>query len=88
MGVRARLTAWYAGLLAVTVAALAWFVVTRLEADLTRSVDRGLAVAARRIAHSWTSRDFREVSAAALPTAAGARCSTRGGGCSPPPATR
>jgi signal transduction histidine kinase len=69
MAVRARLTAWYAGLLALTVAALGWFVVTRLQADLTRSVDAGVRVAAERIAHG----DFRAVSAAALPSGAGAQ---------------
>jgi signal transduction histidine kinase len=69
MKVRARLTAWYAALLALTVAALAWFVVARLEGDLTRAVDDRLDVAAQRIAHG----DFQAVSAAALPAGAGAQ---------------
>src|SRR4051795_9491616 len=50
MGVRVRLTAWYAGLVAVTVAALAWFVVGRLQAEEARAIDGTLAVAAERIA--------------------------------------
>jgi signal transduction histidine kinase len=46
MAVRARLTAWYAGLAALTVAALGWFVVAQLHAGLVREIDRSLAAAA------------------------------------------
>jgi two-component system OmpR family sensor kinase len=47
---RTRLTAWYVGLLALIVAALAAFVVDRLDAGLTSGVDRTLAATATQIA--------------------------------------
>jgi signal transduction histidine kinase len=48
MAVRARLTAWYAGLVALTVAALAWFVVAQLHTGLIREIDRSLTASAGR----------------------------------------
>jgi signal transduction histidine kinase len=49
---RTRLTAWYVGLLAVVVACLAAFVVSRLNAGLTGAVDRTLSGAAAQIRKS------------------------------------
>lgn len=46
---RLRMTAWYVALLAVIIAALGVFVVVRLRADLTRSIDDGLRPAAAQI---------------------------------------
>jgi signal transduction histidine kinase len=49
---RTRLTAWYVGLLAVVVACLLVFVVSRLNAGLTGAVDRTLSGAAAQIRKS------------------------------------
>jgi signal transduction histidine kinase len=50
--VRTRLTAWYVALLAIVVACLAAFVVSRLNAGLTGAVDRTLSGAAAQIRKS------------------------------------
>jgi signal transduction histidine kinase len=50
--VRTRLTAWYVGLLAVVVACLLAFVVSRLNGGLTGAVDRTLSGAAAQIRKS------------------------------------
>jgi signal transduction histidine kinase len=50
--VRTRLTAWYVALLAIVVACLAAFVVSRLDAGLTGAVDRTLSGAAAQIRKS------------------------------------
>ncbi|HEX3317351.1 MAG TPA: ATP-binding protein [Solirubrobacteraceae bacterium] len=47
--IRVRLTAWYVALLAVMIAALGVFVVTRLRADLTADADRSLRSGAAQI---------------------------------------
>ena len=47
--IRVRLTAWYVALLAVMIAALGVFVVTRLRADLTADADRSLGSGAAQI---------------------------------------
>ncbi len=49
---RTRLTAWYVALLAIVVACLAAFVVSRLDAGLTGAVDRTLSGAAAQIRKS------------------------------------
>jgi signal transduction histidine kinase len=63
--IRIRLTAWYVALLALVLVALGAFALTRLQSDLTGSVDRALARAAGPIARA--DDDFSEVSAAVLP---------------------
>ena len=69
MPIRVRLTAWYAVLLAVIVAAVGAFVVVRLRGDLTDSIDAGLRPAARQIAagyHAEGGAEFRDVSRTVL----------------------
>ena len=81
--VRLRLTAWYVGLLALVMAALAAFVVTRLRADLVEEIDRTLSSAAGQIAHGYAVEgpsEFRDTAAAVLPGAgSGAQVLDRAG---------
>ena len=63
---RWRLTAWYAALLTLVVAAIGAFVAWRLDADLTQQVDRDLRPAAAQIAH-----DYRQEGDAELRDSAG-----------------
>jgi heavy metal sensor kinase len=61
--VRVRITAWYVVLLAVIVAAVGAFLVVRLRADLTRSIDGTLRPAAGQIAgdyHAEGTPDFQD----------------------------
>jgi heavy metal sensor kinase len=51
--IRARLTAWYIGLLVLVIAAMAAFVVTRLQADLTHDIDRSLRSDAAQISGGY-----------------------------------
>ncbi|MDX6653011.1 MAG: two-component system, OmpR family, sensor kinase [Solirubrobacterales bacterium] len=65
MPIRARLTAWYVGLLALILIATGAFVITRLRADLRGEVDESLTSAAVQIARGYQSegeKDFRDVS--------------------------
>jgi heavy metal sensor kinase len=77
--IRARLTAWYVGLLALILAALGGFLVVRLRADLIHAVDQGLDLRAAQISLGLGSAngtgngagigcegEFRDVSDASL----------------------
>jgi heavy metal sensor kinase len=73
--IRARLTAWYAVLLAAIVVALSTFLVLQLKDDLEGSVNREVRDASAHIAEVYAregTQDFREVSATVLPTGAAA----------------
>jgi heavy metal sensor kinase len=68
--IRVRLTGWYVLVLAVVVAGLGAFVVTRLRADLTSSLDRSMRSAASQIGqgyHAEGAADFRDVAHTVLP---------------------
>ena len=67
--IRIRMTAWYVGLLAAVMIAVAAFVVVRLRADLTAATDRTLRPAVAQIATGYTQEgvpEFRDVSATVL----------------------
>jgi heavy metal sensor kinase len=69
MPIRARMTIWYVGLLALVIAAVGAFVVVSLRADLTDSVDRSLRPAVRQIAagyHAEGAPEFRDTAASVL----------------------
>jgi two-component system, OmpR family, sensor kinase len=69
MPIRARMTLWYTALFAVVVAAVAIFVVVKLRADLTASIDRSLASAVPQIAlgyHQEGASEFRDSSSSLL----------------------
>jgi hypothetical protein len=51
--IRVRMTIWYTALLAIIVAAIGVFLVVRLRADLTRTVDRTLRPATDQIAAGY-----------------------------------
>jgi heavy metal sensor kinase len=73
--IRARLTAWYAALLAAIVVALSTFLVLQLKDDLEGTVNREVRDASAHIAEVYATegpQDFREVSATVLPTGAAA----------------
>ena len=53
--IRARLTVWYAAVLAVIVVALGAFVVVRLRSDLQAAVDRDVRRAAAKIARGYAA---------------------------------
>lgn len=67
--IRVRMTAWYAGVLALVLVAVGAFVIVRLRADLTDAVDRSLRPAARQIAAGYRSEglpEFRDTSRTVL----------------------
>jgi heavy metal sensor kinase len=67
--IRARMTAWYAALLGVIIAAVGAFLVVRLSADLTSSVDRTLRPATDQIVlgyHSEGPPEARDVARTVL----------------------
>ena len=67
--IRARLTAWYVGLLGLILLALGTFLVVRLRADLVRGVDRELDTRAAQIAlglQNGCEGEFQDVSDASL----------------------
>ena len=67
--IRARLTAWYVGLLALILLALGTFLVVRLRADLLRGVDRELDTRAAQISlglQNGCEGEFQDVSDASL----------------------
>jgi two-component system OmpR family sensor kinase len=67
--IRARLTAWYVGLLALILVALGTFLVVRLRADLVRGVDRELDTRAAQISlglQNGCEGEFQDVSDASL----------------------
>jgi heavy metal sensor kinase len=69
MPIRLRLTAWYALLLAIIVAAVGAFVVVRLRSDLTKSIDSRLRPAAHQIATGYRNEggpEFHDVAATVL----------------------
>jgi heavy metal sensor kinase len=69
MPIRLRLTAWYAVLLALIVAAVGAFVAVRLRSDLTASIDKRLGPAVSQIAtgyHNEGRPEFHDVSATVL----------------------
>ncbi|HEX4719235.1 MAG TPA: ATP-binding protein [Thermoleophilaceae bacterium] len=67
--IRIRMTAWYVGLLAAVMIAVAAFVVVRLRADLTAATDRTLQPAVGQIATGYAREgvpEFRDTSATVL----------------------
>jgi heavy metal sensor kinase len=67
--IRARLTAWYAALLAAIVVALGAFLVLQLDSDLQAAVDRHVRESAVHIARAYSAEgpeDFRDASRTAL----------------------
>ena len=67
--IRLRMTLWYAALLAIVVAAIGVFLVVRLRADLTDTVDRTLDPAAARIAAGYRvegAPEFRDTAGTIL----------------------
>jgi heavy metal sensor kinase len=69
--IRARLTVWYAAVLAVVVLALGAFLVLRLRSDLQDAVDRDVRQGAAKIAHAYAAQgtdEFLEVAETALPS--------------------
>jgi heavy metal sensor kinase len=67
--IRIRMTAWYVGLLAVVMVAVASFVILRLRADLTAAADRTLNSAVVQIANGYAQEgvpEFHDVSATVL----------------------
>jgi heavy metal sensor kinase len=68
--IRARLTAWYAVLLAAIIVGLGAFLVLRLRADLEATTDRELRANSIQIAKGYAfegKEDFRDVSRTVLP---------------------
>ena len=68
--IRARLTAWYAALLAVIIVALGAFVVLQLRSDLQQQVDRDVRDGAGMIARGYSedgTAEFLEVAEKVLP---------------------
>lgn len=68
--IRARLTAWYAVLLAVIIVALGAFLVVRLRSDLQEAVDRDVRDGAEMIAFSYAmegTEEFLEIAEKVLP---------------------
>jgi heavy metal sensor kinase len=69
--IRARLTVWYAGVLALVVVALGAFLVVRLRSDLQTAVDRDVRQGVAKIAHAYASQgtdEFLEIAETALPS--------------------
>jgi heavy metal sensor kinase len=69
--IRARLTVWYAAVLAVVVVALGAFLVVRLGSDLQAAVDRDVRQGVTTIARGYAARgtdEFLEVAETALPS--------------------
>jgi heavy metal sensor kinase len=68
--IRARLTAWYAVLLAVIIVALGAFVVLRLGAELRNTIDREVRASSTQIGQGYAAegaQDFRDVGRTVLP---------------------
>jgi heavy metal sensor kinase len=68
--IRARLTAWYAALLAAIIIALSTFLILQLRADLEQDVEREVRAGAAQIGLGYTkegAEDFRDVSRTVLP---------------------
>jgi heavy metal sensor kinase len=68
--IRARLTVWYAALLAVIILALGAFLVLRLRSDLQATIDRDVRSAAAMVAAGYTAEgtdEFLEVAEKVLP---------------------
>jgi heavy metal sensor kinase len=68
--IRARLTVWYAALLAVIIVALGAFLVLRLRSDLQAAIDRDVRSAAAMVAVGYTAEgteEFLEVAEKVLP---------------------
>jgi two-component system OmpR family sensor kinase len=59
--IRVRMTAWYVALLAVIIAAVGAFLVVRLRADLTDSIDRALVPATDQIAAGYRAEGAPEL---------------------------
>jgi heavy metal sensor kinase len=69
--IRARLTVWYAAVLAVVVLALGAFLVLRLRSDLQDAVDRDVRQGAAKIAEAYVAQgtdEFLDVAETALPS--------------------
>lgn len=68
--IRARLTAWYAVLIAAIIVVLGTFVVLQLRSDLRQTVDRELRASSLQIGHGYSyegPEDFQDVSGTVLP---------------------
>jgi heavy metal sensor kinase len=68
--IRARLTAWYAALLAAIIIALGGFLTLQLESDLEQDVEREVRAGSTQIALGYSkegAEDFRDVSRTVLP---------------------
>jgi heavy metal sensor kinase len=68
--IRARLTAWYAVLLAVIIVALGAFVVLRLRSELRATIDREVRASSGQITKGYAvegAQEFRDVSRTVLP---------------------
>jgi two-component system, OmpR family, sensor kinase len=68
--IRARLTAWYAALLAAIIVALGGFLTLQLESDLEQDVEREVRAGSTQIALGYAkegAEDFRDVSRTVLP---------------------
>jgi heavy metal sensor kinase len=68
--IRARLTAWYAVLLAAIIVGLGTFVVLQLRSDLRQTIDRELRASSLQIAQGYSyegAEDFQDVSGTVLP---------------------
>jgi heavy metal sensor kinase len=68
--IRARLTAWYAVLLAAIIVGLGTFIVLQLRSDLEQAVDRDLRASSVQIAQGYAyegAEDFQDVSGTVLP---------------------
>src|SRR5438067_12733348 len=77
MPIRVRMTAWYALLLTLIIAAVGVFVVVRLRGDLTASIDDRLRPAAGQIATGYGregAAEFHDVSGTVL---SGARAASQ-----------
>jgi heavy metal sensor kinase len=80
--IRARLTAWYVGLLAAIIVGLGAFVVLQFEADMQASIDRDLDRSWRPIAREYGDEgleDFADASRMLLPRGGAAQVLDPGG---------
>src|SRR5205085_3356925 len=75
--IRARMTIWYAALLALTIAAVGTFVVLRLRSDLTDALDRSLVPATQQIAEGYRNEGPAELHDTAATVLAGERAAAQ-----------
>jgi two-component system, OmpR family, sensor kinase len=75
--IRVRMTAWYVALLAVIITAVGAFLVVRLRADLTDSIDRGLVPATDQIAAGYHAEGAPELADTARTALSGERAAAQ-----------